>query len=182
MNNDIIKSSDMMMNVVGMVTTDSNQICTVWTKVVSKIKSPLDNDSCEKKIPIGERLAGNTRVIDLKNGVLLVETDHPGWIQYLKMYQNFILTGLHKSLPELKINTLAFRLSGSNFGLTDNYDEHLKKAQSKMDLQLEQQDKELNKLNKSENTEKKVKSAELPPELLEKFESLKKSILTNTSN
>ena len=85
----------------------ANEICGVWKKVVSGVRSyKHESEDSEKRIPIGERLAGNTRVIDLRNGVLLVETDHPGWIQYLRMYQKYILTGLKMNLPDLKLHQL----------------------------------------------------------------------------
>ena len=81
--NQIITASDMMNIVPGFSTSPEKNMMNVWKSVVSKIKSPRDDDN-EKRMPIGERLAGNTRVIDLKNGILLIETDHSGWIQYLK--------------------------------------------------------------------------------------------------
>lgn len=179
MNENIIKSSDMMMNVVNLVTNENSRIYSVWTNVVSKIKSPLDSDDCEAKMPIGERLAGNTRVIDLKNGVLLVETDHPGWIQYLRMYQNFILNGIKRAIPELNISSLAFRLAGSDYNLKETYDEQLEKAKTKMNEKLEKEEKLLNQI---ESEKKDKKESSLPPELNQIFESLKKTILTNSEN
>ena len=67
---------------------ESNKLNSVWRKVVSKVNSTQRGDNV---IPIGERLAGNTRIIDLKNGILLIETDHSGWIQYLKFYQKLFM-------------------------------------------------------------------------------------------
>ena len=46
----------------------------------------------------------------MKNGILVVETDHPGRIQLLQMYKNYIQTGLNKKLSELKIKNIVFRL------------------------------------------------------------------------
>ena len=111
--NGIMSSSDIMMQVVNYAQSgEANKIHNVWKNVVSNIHSYKDeNIDSDKRIPIGQRLASNTRVVDLKNGVLLVETDHPGWIQYLNMYKNFILKGLKMQIPELQIKTLAFRLS-----------------------------------------------------------------------
>ena len=82
MNDDgMISAADMMMKQFGILSqvNEANKIHNVWRDVVSKVKPFGADDSDEKRIPIGERLAGNTRVIDLKNGVLLVETDHPGF-------------------------------------------------------------------------------------------------------
>ena len=114
MNERIVSAADMMLQAANIGTSEANEICSVWKKVVSGVHSfKHESEDSDKRMPLGERLAGNTRVIDLKNGVLLVESDHPGWIQYLRMYQKFILKGLQMNLPELKITNLAFRVAGS---------------------------------------------------------------------
>jgi len=132
----------------------------------------FESEDSEKRIPIGERLAGNTRVIDLKNGVLLVETDHPGWIQYLKMYQKFIINGLKMNLPNLKISTLAFRVAGEKVSLSESYESQVKKERNEMEARLAKQEKELKKYDKEKKT-----TSELPPELLAKFDSIRNSML-----
>ena len=171
----------MMLQAANISTSDANEICSVWKKVVSGVHSnKFESENSEKRIPIGERLAGNTRVIDLKNGVLLVETDHPGWIQYLKMYQKFIINGLKMNLPNLKISTLAFRVAGEKVSLSESYESQVKKQRNEMAANFERQEKELKKYEKSTaassgNTQKP--SSELPPELLAKFESIRNSML-----
>lgn len=178
MNNEVMNSSDMMMYVMKLVTSKDSEIHNVWKKVVSKIKTSNDYEDSDKRMPVGERLAGNTRVVDLKNGVLLVETDHPGWIQYLKMYQKFILNGLKMEIPELNIKSLAFRSAGQNYKLYPSYEDSMKKEKEKLSKKMEQQDKELKNFYK-DNEKKTSGSENLPPELLEKFESMKRSVLTN---
>ena len=179
--NRIISCADIMMNIANFDTSSANNIISVWKKVVSKVhSSKYESEDSEKRIPIGERLAGNTRVIDLKNGVLLVETDHPGWIQYLKIYQKFILNGLKMNLPSLKINSLAFRVAGSNAKLSNTYEEELAKSRQAMEKKYEQQEKELEKFNTPKNGEKKANS--LPADLLAKFDSIRESMLTNSEN
>lgn len=178
MNNEVMNSSDMMMYVMKLVTSKDSEIHNVWKKVVSKIKTSNDYEDSDKRMPVGERLAGNTRVVDLKNGVLLVETDHPGWIQYLKMYQKFILNGLKMEIPELNIKSLAFRSVGQNYKLYPSYEDSMKKEKEKFSKKMDQQDKELKNFYK-DNEKKTSGSENLPPELLEKFESMKRSVLTN---
>ncbi|SEQ57836.1 Protein of unknown function [Treponema bryantii] len=177
MNNRIISAADMMLQAANIGTSEANEICSVWKKVVSGIhSSKYESEVSERRMPIGERLAGNTRVIDLKNGVLLVETDHPGWIQYLKMYQKFIINGLKMNLPKLKISSLAFRVSGEKVSLSESYENQLAKERKEMAAKLEKQEKELKKYDKgSENTEKRENK--LPPELLAKFDSIRNSML-----
>ena len=187
MNEKIISAADMMLQAanINIATTEANEICSVWRKVVSGVRSfKHDNQDSDKRMPLGERLAGNTRVVDLKNGVLLVESDHPGWIQYLRMYQKFILTGLKMNLPDLKITNLAFRVAGEKVSLSDTYEQQLAKSRKEMEHKFEEQEEQLKKYEK--NYEKKTDASngtsELPPELLAKFDSIRQSMLTNSDN
>ena len=178
MNERIISAADMMLQAANIGTAQANEICSVWKKVVSGVHSyKHESEDRDQRMPLGERLAGNTHVIDLKNGVLLVETDHPGWIQYLKTYQKFILNGLKMNLPDLKISSLAFRVAGSKVSLSETYEASLEKSRKEMADKIERQEKELKKYEKPQN-----KSYELPPELLAKFDSIRQSMLTNSDN
>lgn len=171
----IFSSADMMMNFGLFNSLESDKITTTWKKVVSKIHSnKYESEDSERRMPIGERLAGNTRVIDLKNGVLLIEADHSGWIQYLRFYKNFILRGLKQELPDFKINSLAFRVRGTVANLSNAYEDELEKQNQKMEEKMNRMEKELNV-----NVEKNSRNFELPPEIQQKFENLKKSMLTN---
>ena len=177
MNNQIISAADIMMQVANIGTSEANEICNVWKKVVSGVKSyKHDSEDSEKRMPLGERLAGNTRVIDLKNGVLLVETDHPGWIQYLRIYQKYILTGLKMNLPELKITNLAFRVAGEKVSLSEAYNQELARARKQQAALIEKQEKELSKFMPAAASSGNKNKSELPPELLAKFNSIKQSI------
>ena len=181
MNNQIFSAADMMLQAANIGVASANEICSVWKKVVSGVHSMKhESEDSEQRIPIGERLADNTRVVDLKNGILLVETDHPGWIQYLKTYQKFILNGLKMNLPDMKISSLAFRVAGSRVSLSENYETALKQSRKEMAASLEKQEKELEKFR----TEKKTgeSGTSLPPELLAKFDSIRESMLTNSEN
>ena len=179
MNERIISAADMMLQAANINTSEANEICSVWKKVVSGVKSyKHDDEDSEKRMPLGERLAGNTRVIDLKNGVLLVESDHPGWIQYLRIYQKYILNGLKMNLPNLKISSLAFRVAGEKASLSETYEQQLAKSRKEQEKLIEKQEKELEKFNKKASKG----STELPPELLAKFDSIRQSMLTNSDN
>ena len=179
MNEKIVSAADMMMQAANFGTSSANEIFTVWKKVVAGVHSfKHEAEDSDKRMPLGERLAGNTRVVDLKNGVLLVETDHSGWIQYLRMYQKFILNGLKMNLPNLKITNLAFRVTGEKVSLSELYDQQLKKSREEMAKKIEEQEKELKKFE----DKKEKPSSELPPELLAKFDSIRQSMLTNSDN
>ena len=120
--------------------SEEGQLPSVWRTVVSRIKSTAEDsereDLIDKRIPLGERLASNTRVVDLKNGVLIIESDHPGWIQYLKFYQKFIIKGLAMESPDLKVKSLAFKLKGKEEKQSDIYEEALKKAREEMEERM----------------------------------------------
>ena len=179
MNEKIISAADMMVQAANISVDSAHEICSVWKKVVSSVRSMKhDSEDSDKRMPLGERLAGNTRVIDLKNGVLLFETDLPGWIQYLRMYQKFILNGLRMNLPSLKITSLAFRVAGEKVNLSEAYEQQLAKSRREQAAKIEKQEKELEKYNKTSPT----CSSELPPELLAKFDSIRQSMLTNSDN
>ena len=179
MNEKIVSAADMMMQAANFGTSSANEIFTVWKKVVSGVHSfKHESEDSDKRMPLGERLAGNTRVVDLKNGVLLVETDHSGWIQYLRMYQKFILNGLKMNLPNLKITNLAFRVTGEKVSLSESYDQQLKKSREEMAKKFEEEEKQLKKFE----DKKEKPSSELPPELLAKFDSIRQSMLTNSDN
>ena len=184
MNDQIIEANQMMAKYLNIDFQKADRITTTWKKVVSRIHSnKYESEDSERRMPIGERLAGNTKVVDLKNGVLLIEADHSGWIQYLRFYEKFILKGLKMEAPDLKISCLAFRLAGSNAKLSEFYDDQLKKYKEQMQEKLDEQDKELNKFYEENKTQiKKTNQSTLPPELLAKFESIKNDMLTNSEN
>jgi predicted nucleic acid-binding Zn ribbon protein len=59
----------------------------------------------------GPNLAAHSRIAELEHSVLLVEADHPGWVQMLQMQQGRLLARLQKRFPELNISGIAFKLS-----------------------------------------------------------------------
>lgn len=152
---------------------NSNDLCNIWKKVCSGIKSNRDSH-------YGEKIAAHSNVVDLKNGILLVETDHSGWNQILQMYSKFILRGLHMNLPQLTIETLAFRTKGSEANLVLNYAEEYEKAADKMKRKIEQDEKESEDFCNRNLDKKSEKKSEIPPEFQAKLDSLFNSLLTNS--
>jgi len=176
-NSSIISSAEMVTKATEFFDLSGNEISSVWKKVVSKIGKKDDEDT--EVISIGERLAANSKVIDLKNGILFIETTHPGWNQQLKMYQKFIINGIKWALPDLKISTFGFRVAGSKATLSEIYDNQFEKSQKDMNKKIDRIDDEIrNKIN----DESKGGASQLPPELFQKLENLKNSMLTNTKN
>jgi hypothetical protein len=60
---------------------------------------------------VGPRLAAHSRVADVDKGLLIVEAEHPGWIQLLQLRQSDILGDVARRYPELGLRGIAFRLS-----------------------------------------------------------------------
>ncbi|MDR3138945.1 MAG: DUF721 domain-containing protein [Treponema sp.] len=62
------------------------------------------------KIIAGDKIAAHSRIVELERYVLLVEADHPGWIQILRTKQKDLLNAVRRRFPDLSINGIAFRL------------------------------------------------------------------------
>ena len=59
---------------------------------------------------VGDDLASHTRPADVRRGAVVVEVDHPGWMQLLQMREEAILGKIGKKFPELGIRSLQMRL------------------------------------------------------------------------
>lgn len=109
MSNSISKADELITNIfsgIGNSSKEASKIVLLWNEVLFSIKnSKLD----------ASQLVDHSKILDLKNGILVVETDHPGRIQLLQMYKNYIQTGLNKKLSELKIKNIVFRLNKNEF-------------------------------------------------------------------
>ncbi|MCR4789532.1 MAG: DUF721 domain-containing protein [Treponemataceae bacterium] len=134
---------------------ESVQLFSRWKDIVSTIStSKLEGNKT------GLQLAAHSRVIDLKNGILLVEADHPAYIQLLQMYKKYILTGLKRNFSNLEIKSLAFRLKGSDAKIHDRVEEEKKESVKKPD------------------PSSYIINENLAPELQDLFKQMRDSILT----
>jgi predicted nucleic acid-binding Zn ribbon protein len=59
--------------------------------------------------------ADHSRIRELDRNVLIVEADHPGWIQILQTKEHKLLEELRSQFPDLDINGISFRLSRAPF-------------------------------------------------------------------
>lgn len=132
---------------------DNLNMISSWKSILMSINSRTNKN-------IGNLLVSHTKVIDLKNEVLLIETDHPGYIQTLQMYNSYILKGLKQKVPELEIKALSFRLKGTNFKLSD-----VEKPKNKFET-----------IEKEELIKNFDVNKDLPKDLMENFNKLKKEI------
>ena len=66
----------------------------------------------------GARLAPHTRPVEIRHGVLFVETEHQGWMQLLQLQQDRMLEEIQRRFPDLGVRSMAFRL-GDREGLPE---------------------------------------------------------------
>ena len=59
---------------------------------------------------VGTDLASHSQPVDIRNEALLVEVDHPGWLQMLHMKKERILRQIAKEFPDLTVQNLQMRL------------------------------------------------------------------------
>ena len=76
-----------------------------WAMIVKEARIPAASDHC--------------RIRDLEHGVLVIEADHPGWVQILQTKQKHLLVLVQQKFPELKIQGISFRLSRELIFQTD---------------------------------------------------------------
>lgn len=152
----------------------NNKFFSSWKNIITKI------NGC------GQNLYDHSKIIEIKNGILLIETDHPGWNQMFQMYKKFILNGLKMYMPEMNIKTLAFRVKGSSATLSDyNYENQLIKANQAEIEKIKEQENTLKKYEKvddKKNTSNIEKKDEIPAEISNMFESMKQTMLTKNRN
>ena len=61
----------------------------------------------------GPELGPRTRVVEVEDGVIVVEVDHPGWLQMLLLRKRSLLEAARKAVPGGRIEDLRGRVSAS---------------------------------------------------------------------
>lgn len=59
---------------------------------------------------VGEALSGHVRLVDVLDGVLVVEADHPGWLQMVQLRKQAILEAARARAPEATVVGLRARV------------------------------------------------------------------------
>ena len=73
------------------------ELFTSWAIAAGEVKIPAAADHC--------------RIRELERGILVIEAEHPGWVQILQTKQNLLLKLFQGKFPELEIHGLSFCLS-----------------------------------------------------------------------
>ena len=90
----------------------TNGLFSSWSQIVTKVwPRGFDADGQKAESEDVPAAAVHSRIRELERGVLLVEADHPGWIQILQTRQRELLSAVQRRYPELNIRGIAFRLS-----------------------------------------------------------------------
>jgi predicted nucleic acid-binding Zn ribbon protein len=85
----------------------SSELFNSWEEIVCQVWPRGDNQKKED-VPAA---AVHSRIKELERGVLIVEADHPGWIQILQTKQAELLQAIQSRYPKQDIRGIAFRLS-----------------------------------------------------------------------
>ena len=92
-----------------------------WPRVVAEVWPPSDKAPHEAEGGNGKSgfdvpaVAVHSKIAEMEKGVLLVEADHPGWIQILQTKQVELLSAVQRLYPQQEIRAIAFRLSRKPF-------------------------------------------------------------------
>jgi hypothetical protein len=91
-----------------------------WIQVVTEVWPQSGQDNPDNPgFEDTPAVAVHSRIRELERGILLIEADHPGWIQILQTKQIRLLSVVRRRYPELNIRGIAFRLSREPFSFTD---------------------------------------------------------------
>ena len=61
----------------------------------------------------GPELGSRSRVVEVEDGVVVVEVDHPGWLQMLQLKKRVLLEAARKAVPAGRIDDLRGRMSSA---------------------------------------------------------------------
>lgn len=172
MNNEIYSAKEMVTETVASlfknVSADkfsqARQISESWEKILLSIKSSVSPDC-------GKKMLDHSRIIDIQNGAMLIELDHPGWMQLFETYHSYILKGIAFRMPELKVTSLTYRLKRKKDADTSRVLSR-EEAEKAMERQIPAPDK-------TEREKTLAGNVALPPELEAIFSRLREAILTN---
>lgn len=159
LSNSIEKADALILNIFSDLSDsmkDANKTISIWKEVLYSIKNA--------KID-GSQLADHSKILEFKNGILVIETDHPGRIQLFQMYKNYIQTGINRKSPDLKVKNILFRLKKNEKNIkAENVEEIIREK-----LLADNIDDEFEKKYPSQNENK----PELPDDIKAIFERMK---------
>jgi predicted nucleic acid-binding Zn ribbon protein len=64
----------------------------------------------------GTALADNCRPVEIRDGICIVEADHPGWLQLLAMEKDRLLKAIRQKSAAAGVHDIRFKLSSGYSG------------------------------------------------------------------
>jgi predicted nucleic acid-binding Zn ribbon protein len=61
----------------------------------------------------GTAIASHARLVDIQNGILLVEVDHPGWLQMVHLKSAALLAAARQTVPLAVVEGLRIRVAAA---------------------------------------------------------------------
>ncbi|MDR1126678.1 MAG: DUF721 domain-containing protein [Treponema sp.] len=83
-------------------------------RLAEKVRNMTKLFASWKTITIEERIASafdHSYIAEFERNVLLIEADHPGWIQILQTKQQGLLDNFQRRFPTMGVRGISFRLS-----------------------------------------------------------------------
>ena len=69
---------------------------------------------------VGDHIAAHSRIVELEKTVLVVEADHPGWIQLIQMRRTSILDAIRGQFPDLTVTAISIKLKKNGASPTES--------------------------------------------------------------
>lgn len=148
---------------------ESSSILEKWKSIVTSIRSVVNPDC-------GKSMYFHSRIIDIKDDVMILQVDHPGFIQLFENHKKYILRGIQMKIPQLKIRNITYRLDRK-----DDYNTQRDLTRQEMERVIgDETPRNSQLIGKSVKNDCKIgEKKEYPPELQAIFDRMRDSILTN---
>ena len=82
----------------------------VLTELLRRARIQLDNPHTSISRSwagiVGDDLASHASLVDIDRGRMLVEVDHPAWLQLLQMQERRIVTEVARRYPQLQVTRM----------------------------------------------------------------------------
>ena len=141
---------------------ESSSFASKWKEIITSIRSVVNPDC-------GDSMYFHSRVVDIKGSTIILQVDHPGFIQLFETHKKYILRGIGMKIPQLNVSNISYRLDKK-----DDYNTQRDVTREEMRNAVEKQSPKEDETPADSGGKKCC-----PPELAAIFSRMEKSILTN---
>lgn len=110
----------------------TNNVYKIWEEILLSVKSFVTPN-------YGKNMLDHSKIIDIKDETMIIEVDHTGWMQLFETHKTYLLNGLQKKIPEIKIKNITYKLKKTeekNTARTITHQE-IQEAYDKQDAMLQ---------------------------------------------